>query len=61
MLGVIEFLKSIDWNSPQAAALGVLLTLLAILRRWFLLAITILVFTLARGLCYLQLNREVIS
>lgn len=59
--GVIAIIRNIDWASPQAAAIVVLLTIFALLRRWVLLSMTLLVITLARGLCHLQLNRELLS
>jgi hypothetical protein len=61
MYAVVAFIRNIDWASPQAVAVVVLLAIFAILRRWYLLVITPLVVTLRRGLCHLQLNRELLS
>jgi hypothetical protein len=60
MYWTVEFIRSIDWNSPLAVILIGLMTILAITRKWFMLAITLLVITLCRGLCYMQLNRQLI-
>lgn len=61
MSGITEFLQNVDWNSPPAVVLIALLMVLAVLRKWALLAMSLLVITLGRGLCCLQLNHELIS
>ncbi len=57
MYAIAEFLKGVDWNSPHIVVLTVLLLVLAIMRKWFLLAMTLLVITLGRGLYFLQASR----
>ncbi len=61
MSRIVEFLQTVDWNSPPAVVVIVLLSILAMMRRWFLLGMCLLVVTLGRGLCYLQLNRELLQ
>ena len=61
MYSIVDFLHGIDWASPQVAAVIVLLTILSILRKWFLLTLTLLVITLGRGLCYLAMNRQLLA
>ena len=61
MAFIVEFLRGINWESPGAVTVVVLLTILAIMRRWYLLTMLLLVITLGRGLCYLNLNRELLS
>ncbi len=55
-----DFLSRVDWNSPLALLLTALLMILAVMRKWFLLAMTLLVITLGRGLCSLQLSCAVL-
>jgi hypothetical protein len=61
MYWTVDFLRSVDWNSPQVVLVTALLMILAVMRKWFLLAMSLLVITLGRGLCYLQLSREAMS
>ena len=61
MYSIVDFLGGIDWASPQAAAVVVLLTILSLLRKWFILTMTLLVITLGRGLCYLEMNRQLLA
>ncbi|MBN1504094.1 MAG: hypothetical protein JW952_03430 [Candidatus Eisenbacteria bacterium] len=56
MYWLIDFLRNVDWNSPQMLALTALLLILGIMRKWFLLAMSLLVITLGRGLCSLQMS-----
>jgi len=56
MYWITEFLRGVDWNSPPVIALTALLMILAIMRKWFLLAMSLLVITLARGLGSLQVT-----
>ena len=57
MSWITDFLQGVDWNSPQALLLTALLMILAVMRKWFLLAMTLLVITLGRGLCCIQITR----
>jgi len=57
MSWITDFLQGVDWNAPQALLLTALLMPLAIMRKWFLLAMTLLVMTLGRGLYSLQSSR----
>jgi len=61
MYWTVDFLRSVDWNSPQVVLVTALLMILAVMRKWFLLAMSLLVITLGRGLCCLQLSREAMS
>jgi len=57
MLWITDFLTGVDWNSPLVLFLTALVMTLAIMRKWFLVAMTLLVITLGRGLCSLQASR----
>ena len=57
----VEFIKGVNWDSPGPVLIVVLLTILTILRKWYLVTMLMLVTTLGRGLCYLNMNREILS
>jgi hypothetical protein len=57
MSWITDLLTGVDWNSPLVLALTGLVMILAIMRKWFLVAMTLLVITLGRGLCSLQISR----
>jgi hypothetical protein len=61
MVLIVEFIRSVNWESPGAVTVLVLLTILSIMRKWYLVTMLMLVVTLARGLCYLQLNRDLLG
>ena len=56
MYWISGFLRGVDWNSAPVIVLTALLMTLAITRKWFLLAMSLLVITLARGLGSLQVS-----
>jgi len=58
---VFQFFSSIEWDSPAAVTVVVLFTILAVLRKWHLVTLLMLIITLGRGLGYLHLNKELLS
>ena len=58
---IVEFIRSVNWESPGAVTVVVLLTILSIMRKWYLVTMLLFVVTLGRGLCYLNLNRELLG
>ena len=58
---IVESLRGVNWESPGAVIVVVLLTILSIMRKWCLVTMLLLVVTLGRGLCYLHLNKELLG
>jgi hypothetical protein len=58
---IVEFIRTVNWESPGAVIVVALLTILSILRKWYLVTTLLLVVTLGRGLGYLHLNRELLG
>jgi hypothetical protein len=58
---IVEFIRTVNWESPGAVIVVALLTILSILRKWYLVTTLLLVVTLGRGLGYLHLNKELLG
>ena len=61
MDSIFQFMNGVNWDSPGPVAVIILLTILAIMRKWYLVTLLMLIITLGRGLGYLHLNRELLS
>lgn len=61
MTHVFQIISGVNWDSPAAVTVVVLFTILAILRKWHLVTLLMLIVTLGRGLNYLHLNKELLS
>jgi hypothetical protein len=58
---IVALIRSINWESPGAAVVVVLLTILSIMRKWCLVTMLLLLVTLGRGLSYLHVNKELLG
>lgn len=58
---IAELVRAINWDSPGPIVIVVLLTVLAIMRKWYLLTMLLFLITLGRGLCYLHMNRDILA
>ncbi len=53
----IRFINEIDWKDPKVALILVLLSIFALLRKWFLLLTLIFLIVFGQGLFYLLSKR----
>jgi len=58
---ITQLIRNINWDSPGPILVVVLMTVLAIMRKWYLLTMLLFLITLSRGLCYLHMNSDILG